>query len=139
MQNCYIIDFNSIGDESIGYLVALEQNKNIPFEVKRVYYTYNVPDNVERGLHAHKSLEQILVCVSGSLKVRCFDGEEEKEYLLDSPNKGLYVGNMVWREMYDYSDNTVLMVLASEYYMESDYIRSYTEFLEFFNGIAKTC
>ena len=78
MKNCYIIDFNSIGDEQRGYLVSLEENKNIPFSVKRVYYTYGVPTDAQRGFHAHKNLEQVLVCTSGSLKVKCFDGKNEK-------------------------------------------------------------
>lgn len=130
MKNCYIIDFNSIGDEQRGYLVSLEANKNIPFSVKRVYYTYGVPTDAKRGFHAHKNLEQVLVCTSGSLKVKCFDGKNEKIYSLDNPSKGLYMSNAIWREIYDYSENTVLMVLASELYDESDYIRNYDDFLE---------
>jgi dTDP-4-dehydrorhamnose 3,5-epimerase-like enzyme len=136
VENCYILDFNSIGNKKIGYLVALEENKNIPFDVKRVYYTYGVPSSVERGFHAHKKLDQVLVCVNGSLIVKCFDGNKENTFVLDSPNKGLYIGNMIWREMRNYSEDTVLMVLASEYYSEEDYIRKYNEFLNLTDEIA---
>jgi len=129
MKNCYIIDFNSIGNDDRGYLVSLEENKNIPFNVKRVYYTYGVPCDVKRGFHAHKNLQQVLLCTNGSLKVRCFDGIDEEIFILDSPSKGLYIDSMVWREIYDYSEGSVLMVLASEYYIEDDYIREYKKFV----------
>lgn len=138
MKNCYIIDFNTIGTEKKGYLVSLEENKNIPFNVKRVYYTYGVPSDAQRGFHAHKNLEQVLVCTSGSLKVKCFDGESEKIYTLDNPSKGLYMSNAIWREIYDYSENAVLMVLASQYYSEDDYIRNYQAFLKYYNQVAIT-
>lgn len=129
MKNCYIIDFNSIGDEQRGYLVALEENNNIPFNIKRVYYTYGVPTDAQRGFHAHKETEQILICLSGSIKVKCFDGNKEEVYNLDNPSKGIYLGTMLWHEMFDYQDDTVIMVLASELYEESDYIRNYDDFL----------
>ena len=111
-----------------GKLVAVESFKDIPFEIKRVYYMYGVPENVRRGYHAHRNLEQVLVCVSGSCKIRLDDGNERREVILDSPTQGLYIANFMWREMYDFSDNAVLMVLASEYYKEDDYIRDYEEY-----------
>lgn len=111
-----------------GKLVAVEAFKDIPFEIKRVYYMYGVPENVRRGYHAHRNLEQVLVCVSGSCKILLDDGNERREVILDSPTKGLYIANFMWREMYDFSDNAVLMVLASEYYKEDDYIRDYEEY-----------
>lgn len=132
MNNCYILDFNYIGNDNTGYLVALEENKNIPFDIRRVYYTYNVPDNIKRGFHAHKNLQQVLVCLYGSLKVKCFDGKEEVIYELNKRDKGLYIGAMIWHEMFDYDDNTVLMVLASDLYNEDDYIRNYNEFLDLY-------
>lgn len=138
MKNCYIVDFNSIGDDKRGYLVALEENKNIPFDIKRVYYTYGVPTDAERGFHAHKETEQILICLSGSIKVKCFDGYKEEVYELDSPNKGLYLGTMLWHEMFEYKENTAIMVLASELYNESDYIRNYDDFLNLYEQVAIT-
>jgi dTDP-4-dehydrorhamnose 3,5-epimerase-like enzyme len=128
LKNCEIIEFNPLGNEDIGYLVALEQNKNIPFKIKRVYYTFKVPSETERGFHAHKELQQVLVCLHGSLKAKCFDGKTEEIYTLDSPFKGIYLGPMLWHEMYGYSSDTVVMVLASDYYEEADYIRDYKEF-----------
>lgn len=128
MKNCKIIDFIKRGDRKLGYLVALEENRNIPFDVKRVYYTYGVESGSIRGKHAHKELEQVLICVSGNLTVRCFDGEKFEEIDLDSESTGLYIGPMIWHEMYGYDKNTVLMVLASDYYNEEDYIRDYDKF-----------
>ncbi len=132
-MNCYILSFDEIGNMEIGYLTSLESLKNIPFDIKRVYYTYDVPAKIKRGFHAHKKLEQVLICVNGSIKVKCFNGKEEKIYSLDKPNEGLYIGPMIWREIYDYSENTVLMVLASELYDEDDYIRNYDEFVKLYN------
>lgn len=129
MKNCYLLEFNSVGNEDIGYLVALEENKNIPFNIKRVYYTYNTPENTKRGRHAHKNLKQILICLNGSLKIKCFDGEVEEIFQLNTPNKGIYLGPMLWHEMIDYEAETVIMVLASDFYNEYDYIREYPDFL----------
>ena len=122
--------FQPHGDER-GQLVALEEGKDIPFRIKRVYYMYDTADGVTRGLHAHKSLEQILVCIHGSCKVLLDNGIEKKIVPLEKPYEGLYVANNMWREMYDFSEDAVLMVLASELYNEDDYIRDYDEFLKF--------
>lgn len=122
--------FQPHGDER-GQLVALEEIKDIPFEIKRVYYMYETKSGVRRGYHAHKKLEQILICIHGSCKILLDNGSEKKVVPLEKPYEGLYVGNSVWREMYDFSDDAVLMVLASEYYDESDYIRDYDEFLKY--------
>lgn len=120
--------FQPHGDER-GQLVALEEFKDIPFQVKRVYYMYDTIAGVVRGKHAHRRLEQILVCIHGSCKIRLDNGHEKKIVPLERPYEGLYVGSSMWREMYDFSADAVLMVLASEYYDESDYIRDYDEFL----------
>lgn len=125
--------FQQHGDDR-GMLVALEEKKEIPFMVKRVYYMYDTVEGVRRGYHAHKSLEQILVCIHGSCKIHLDNGRETEEVLLDKPYEGLYISNNIWREMYDFSPDAVLMVLASEFYDESDYIRDYDEFLSFCNA-----
>lgn len=122
--------FQQHGDER-GMLVALEEFKDIPFEIKRVYYMYHTKEGVRRGFHAHKELEQILICIHGSCKVLLDNGEEKKVVSLEKPYEGLYISNDMWREMYDFSEDAVLMVLASEYYNENDYIRNYDEFLKF--------
>lgn len=124
--------FQQHGDER-GHLISLEQFNDIPFAIKRVYYMYDTKDNIRRGYHAHKSLEQILVCVHGSCKVLLDNGKEKKVIYLEKPYEGLYVPNNVWREMYDFEDDAVLMVFASEIYEEADYIRNYDEFLKYIN------
>lgn len=121
--------FQQHGDER-GQLVALEEIKDIPFKVKRVYYLYDTGRNVTRGYHAHKKLEQILICIHGSCKVSLDNGTEKKIVSLEKPYEGLYVSNQMWREMFDFTDDAVLLVLASELYDENDYIRNYDEFLE---------
>lgn len=122
-------NFQKHGDAR-GQLVALEERKEIPFHVKRVYYMFDTKKGVRRGFHAHKQLEQILICVSGECKIHLDDGTETAEVILDNPMEGLYIANNFWREMYDFSDDAVLLVLASELYDENDYIRNYEEFLE---------
>lgn len=122
--------FQPHGDER-GQLVALEEFNDIPFRIKRVYYMYDTVADVVRGHHAHKNLEQILVCVHGSCKIRLDNGKEKKVVSLEKPYEGLYVPNNMWREMFDFSPDAVLMVFASEIYDENDYIRDYDEFLRF--------
>lgn len=121
-----LIHFREIADER-GALVSLEQQKNIPFPIKRVYYIYNTAD-APRGFHAHKNLQQVLVCLHGSCDVLLDNGKEKKTVTLDHPSKGLFVDKMVWHEMSHFSDGCVLMVLASDYYDEEDYIRDYENF-----------
>lgn len=122
--------FQPHGDER-GQLVALEEFKDIPFQIKRVYYMYDTGEGVVRGHHAHKKLEQILVCIHGSCKVKLDNGTESKIVLLEKPYEGLYVSSNIWREMFDFSSDAVLLVLASELYDEEDYIRDYNEFISF--------
>lgn len=127
------IVFDIKGDAR-GSLVALEANKNVPFEVKRVYYITDTQPEVVRGYHAHKNLKQILICVHGSCKIGLDDGKEKTEVLLDKMNEGLYLESNIWRTMYDFSDGAVLLVLASEFYDETDYIRDYSAFLKYVNN-----
>lgn len=121
--------FTPHGDER-GQLVAIEALKDLPFEFKRVYYIYDTKDGVRRGFHAHYDLEQILICVSGSCKIHLDNGFETEEVLLDKPYEGLYIANNMWREMYDFTKDAVLLVIASRPYDESDYIRNYEDFIK---------
>ena len=126
---CEMIDFQVMGDAR-GSLIALEENHNTPFDIKRVYYIYGTKAEVRRGYHAHRDLKQIAIAVSGSCKFHLDDGRSSQEFLLDSPDKGLLIEGLNWREMYDFSPDCLLLVIASEYYDESDYIRDYDKFLE---------
>jgi UDP-2-acetamido-3-amino-2,3-dideoxy-glucuronate N-acetyltransferase len=128
-QNSYEISFDLLSNDT-GSLVSLEALKNIPFPIKRVYYIFDTKSGVVRGRHAHTKLSQVLIAVSGSCKVKNFDGKCEEIYTLDNPNKGLYIGQNIWREMFDFSTDCVLVVLADEYYDEDDYIRDYDKFLK---------
>ena len=128
-----LIDFEEHGDDR-GTLISLEQNKNIPFEIKRCYYMFDTRPDVRRGFHAHKCLKQVLICVHGQCKVLLDDGLEKEIVPLDKPNRGLVIESNVWREMFDFSSDAVLMVLASELYDESDYIRDYNEFIRYIGG-----
>lgn len=130
MNNVSISYFCKHGDQR-GQLIALEEHREIPFQVKRVYYIFDTGTNVRRGFHAHKSLQQMLICVHGSCKVLLDDGKEKVNVLLDNPDMGLYISNAIWREMYDFSKDAVLLVLASELYNENDYIRNYNDFLQY--------
>lgn len=123
-----LIDLPPLGDER-GSLVAIEANRHIPFEVKRIYYIFGTQPGVSRGFHAHKNLQQLAVCVTGKCRMVLDDGINKESVWLDSPTKGLLIGNNVWREMHEFSDDCVLLVLASEYYDESDYIRDYSDFI----------
>lgn len=122
------LDFPEIADER-GMLVALEGGRNVPFEIKRVYYLYGLAPEARRGFHAHRTLQQVAICLSGRCRMLLDNGTERAEMLLDRPDRGLHIGPMIWREMYDFSEGCVLMVLASEHYDEGDYIRNYDEFL----------
>lgn len=117
------------GDDR-GQLVALEENKEIPFDIKRVYYIYETLPEVRRGFHAHKELKQLLICVNGECKILLDDGKEKEIVLLNSAYEGIFIESNIWREMYDFSKDAVLLVLASECYNESDYIRDYDKFLQ---------
>lgn len=129
-MNDFLRDVKIIEDKR-GKLAVFENGNNCPFEVKRTYCIFDVNGNEERGFHAHKKLEQICVCLKGSCDFVLDDGKEKRTFYLDSPAKGLYVGNNYWHYMKNFSKDCVLIVLASEHYDESDYIRNYEEFLEY--------
>ncbi|MCU8044154.1 MULTISPECIES: sugar 3,4-ketoisomerase [unclassified Shewanella] len=129
MSQIKLFDFRTLGDER-GALVALEANKQIPFDIKRVYYIYNTAEGVARGFHAHKELKQVAICLKGSCRFVMDDGKDKQEVILTTPDKGLLIDAMQWHEMYDFSEGCVLMVLASDIYDEDDYIRDYQQFLK---------
>ena len=122
------VNFKPLGDDR-GSLVALEAKKSVPFDIKRVYYIFGTKEGVSRGYHAHRNLKQVAVCVTGSCRFVLDDGSQQAEIILDSSTKGLLIEGLVWREMHDFTPDCVLMVLASEYYDETDYIRDYHAFV----------
>ncbi len=124
-----LINFKVHGNHQ-GNLVALEKKDGFPFDIKRVYYIWNTEKDVIRGRHAHKALEQVIVCVAGSCDFILDNGKQRDVVHLDDPAQGLYIKGNIWREFTNFSKDCVVMVLASEYYDESDYIRSYDKFLE---------
>ena len=124
-----LVNFKTLGDDR-GSLIALEENYNTPFPIKRVYYIFDTKEGVRRGYHAHIDLKQIAICVKGSCTFVLDDGKIREEIKLDSPNQGLLIEGLIWREMYSFSQDCVLLVLASEHYNEDDYIRDYDEFLK---------
>lgn len=109
----------------------LDNRASLPFEVKRIYYLYGIPENQERGGHAHKELFQLLLAASGSFKVELDDGKSTKKLFLNQPSQGLLIKPGIWRNITDFSFGSVALVLASEYYTETDYIRNYDEFLKY--------
>ena len=129
LPNCALHSHNVATDDR-GRLVALEAGREVPFAIERVYFLYDTSPGAERGFHAHRSLEQWMVCVAGTCTLVVDDGAERREVLLDAPDKGLYIGPGIWREMRGFSPGAVLMVLASAPYDESDYLRSYDDFLQ---------
>ena len=128
MKHSYKFKLNKKGNHEIGFLIPLEKNFNLPFEVKRIFYTYDVKLKINRGSHAYYNTEQVLICISGSLKIKCFDGINENIYKLNSPDEALYVSPKVWRTTFEHSADAVLLVLSSLEYNEQDYIRDYDEF-----------
>ena len=126
-------EFKVLGDHR-GQLVALEANRQIPFDVKRVFYIYGTQEGVPRGNHSHYKTKQFLVAVNGSCKVTLDNGKEKETFDLNRPNLGLFQDALIWGTMHDFSSDCVLMVLADEYYDASDYITSYDTFLEVVNN-----
>lgn len=126
-----LIDLPSFGDER-GGLVAIESNQSIPFDVKRLYYIFNTSQK-PRGFHAHIDLKQVAICLKGSCRFILDNGSTKEEVVLDNPTQGLVIEGLIWREMHDFSEDCVLLVLASEHFTEQDYIRNYDEFLRIVN------
>ncbi|MFA7077456.1 MAG: FdtA/QdtA family cupin domain-containing protein [Syntrophomonas sp.] len=120
-------DFKVRGDER-GSLIAIEENRDIPFDIRRVYYIFATREGVSRGLHAHRKLQQVMICIHGSCRVWLDDGAEKVSVPLDNSSRGVLLDSMIWHEMYDFSPDCVLLILASDFYDESDYIRDYGEF-----------
>ena len=137
MSNIKELEFKKIGD-SRGDLVALEALKNIPFEIKRVYYLVNTKKDVARGFHAHRKLKQVLICVAGSCRVILDDGFKREDVTLSSFTHGLLINSLIWREMHDFTEDCVLLVIASEHYEESDYLRNYEDFLRIVKDASNT-
>ena len=127
-ERCPIIEFRDLGDER-GKLVVIEGKQTIPFEIKRVFYIYGSDPDVVRGQHANRDSEFVLINVAGTSKVRITDGNEEFIASLDRPMIGVYIPKMVWKDMYDFSSDSVLLVLASTHYDGKEYIRDYEEYL----------
>lgn len=124
MFNCSLIKFKDIKDK-YGHLTPIEANMDIPFEIKRVYYITKVAQGVVRGFHSHRKLHQVLLCLSGSVKIKVKNPNSEEIIELKDPSIGLYIGTNVWREMFDFTEGSVLLVIASEHYDEDDYVRNY--------------
>lgn len=129
MYNVVKMEFEKFSDNR-GNLVAMEFPKNLPFSIERIYYIYDVLKDKERGFHSHRDLEQILICLGGSVKIRVKDGTNEEIITLNNSNEGLYMGPMIWREMFEFSENATLLVLASKRYNELDYIRDYDKYVK---------
>src|SRR6476620_3131690 len=124
-----IIEFPEIGNSILGY-IAVAENNNLPFEVKRIYWTYFTPEHVERGGHAHRKLEQVLVAVAGTIRIKLeMNDGQRSEFILSKPDHGLYIPRMVWRTI-KYSHNAVQLCIASTEYAEQDYIRDYETFMK---------
>ena len=126
---CRKIDFKERGDKS-GKLIAIESLKDIPFEIKRIFYIYGVSDDKVRGQHANKNSEFVMINLSGKCKVRLSDSKEETIVELNKPNEGLYIPKMIWKDMYDFSKDAVMLVLTNTYYDNAEYIRDYEEYKE---------
>lgn len=129
-----IIELKSFGDER-GSLISFEKENNCPFAVKRCFYIYDTKDSdIVRGSHANKKSEFLLVVISGSCRIKVDTGLEVKDFLLNNPKQALYLDKMVWKEMYEFSHNSVLLVLSNEMYDENEYIRSYEDFIKAIKG-----
>ncbi len=128
LKDCRIIDLPKISDPR-GNLTFIEGERHVPFAIKRVYYLYDVPGGAERGAHGHRSLQQLIVAMSGSFDVILDDGFEKMTFHMNRSHYGLYVSSMMWRDITNVSSGAVLMVLASDYYDAADYFRDYEKFL----------
>ncbi|MCH1913283.1 FdtA/QdtA family cupin domain-containing protein [Leptospira noguchii] len=130
VKNSGYIDLKKVRDDRDGNLIILEGIKDVPFEIKRIYYINNLENSVSiRGQHAHKEIEQVIFCVSGSFTLKLDDGKTKQEILMNRDNVGVLLGKMLWHTMENFSSGCVLLVVASDYYREDDYIRNYSDFI----------
>lgn len=136
ISDCVIVDFPRVEDRR-GNLTFIESQRHIPFDIQRVYYLYDVPGGAERGGHAHKELHQLIIAMSGSFDIHLDDGYEKKTVHLNRSYYGIYVCPMIWREIDNFSSGAVCMVLASDYFKESDYYRDYEGFLAAAKRVAR--
>ena len=127
LSDCKILDFPKVTDAR-GNMSIIEEDKNVPFEIKRVFYLYDVPSGATRGGHANKVTEQVIIALSGSFDVVLDDGLSRKLFFLNRPYYGLYVPHDIWREIQNFSSNSVALVLASSFFNENDYVRDYETF-----------
>lgn len=134
LSDCRLIDLPEVKNRN-GNLTFVEGMKHLPFDIKRAFFIYNVPEGGSRGAHAHRLLEEAVVCISGSMEVVMTDGRETRGVRLDKPFSALYIPPLIWSSMENFSRNTVYLVLASMVYDESDYIRDYGEFVRMARGI----
>lgn len=128
VDNCILLNLHK---DYTNNITNLNYKSTVPFEVKRIYYLYGIPETQDRGAHAHKELFQLLLAASGSFNVEIDDGKNKKKFFLNSPSKGLLIVPGIWRNLTDFSFGSIALVLASEYYTEADYIRNYGEFLKY--------
>jgi len=129
LKDVKYIRFNQLGDDR-GKLVVIEGEQEVPFIIQRVFYIYGSDQDVVRGEHANLETEFVLINVCGSSKLRIDDGTNEKIYVLDKPHEGIYIPRMVWKDMYDFSEDSILLVLASQHYNGKEYIRDYDEYIK---------
>ena len=134
VNDCKKVELDRHHSDRQGDLSVVENSKDVPFDVKRVYYLYDIPGGAERGGHAHKSLRQLIVAASGSFTVILDDGSEKRSITLNRPYQGLLVMSGIWRELVDFSSGAICLVLASEKYDEGDYIRDYGDFVKYKNS-----
>lgn len=130
INDCIKVQLPKIANPA-GNLTAIQQNQDVPFSIKRIYYLYDIPGGQERGAHGHKNLHQLIVAASGSFEVVLTDGKETKSFYLNRPYEGLLIKPGLWRELKNFSSGSVCLVLASDEYSEDDYIRNYEEFKQF--------
>lgn len=128
----YLIEVPKIYDE--GYLVFAEGKKDLPFAIKRVYYIFDTQKGAFRGFHAHKKCQQVLFCIKGKIKIILDNGNQKEKLILDQPNQGIFLDKKIWHEMVEFDKDTILLVYASDYYKEKDYIRDYQKFLKYVGG-----
>ncbi len=131
VEDCTIVELDRHHSQRKGDISVVENGKEVPFDVKRIYYLYDVPGGADRGGHAHKALYQLIIAASGSFTVTLDDGTNKKAFTLNRPYQGLYIKSGIWRTLTDFSSGSICVVLASEKYDEKDYIRSYDEFVEY--------